>query len=578
MGLINYPDSRTIWQRWEYFAETIPDSEAIIHWRAGEEPIRWTYKNLLNVANRFSKKLLESGIKPKDVCAIITKHNQNFYPLYMAIAGVGAIPSVLAFPTPRLHPEKFRQGLLGMSKYSGLDFILTQTEIEPLIKPLVESSESTVKKILLPYEWELNELNSEDEAELKKVRENINPEDSFLLQHSSGTTGLQKPVVLSNDALLKHVKQYGTALELDDKDRVVSWLPLYHDMGLIGAFHIPLASGIPSVQIDTFEWIIAPSLLFEAATKEKATICWLPNFAYNLMADKIREDELEGIDLSSFRLIINASEPIRAESHAKFINAFSKYNLNENSLSSLYGMAEATLAVTQNIPGKKPREIIVDRQKLSEGFFLLADENTNVTRTCVSSGVLIPDTQIKIVDENRNILKNPVIGEIAVKSISLFNGYKNNPEKTAEVLDKEGWYYSGDIGFIYENELYVIGRKKDIIIFAGKNLYPEDIEDAINQLPNVIHGRVVAFGEDDEELGTEVISIVAETNFSTEEELSKLKLEIIKAGMSIDVNIYNVYLVPPRWLIKSSSGKPARKTNKERIIARNDHKVWFKKN
>jgi len=567
-----------MWQRWEYFAKNNPEAEAIIHWRAGEEPFRWTYKNLVETANQFSIKLIQNGIKQKDVCAIILKHNPMFYPLYMAVAGIGAIPSVLAFPNPRLHPEKFRQGLAGMSKYSGLDVILTQNDIEPLIKPLVESPESTVRNMLLPFNWELEKLDVESEKKLEAIRDKMKPEDEFLLQHSSKTTGLQKPVVLSNDALLKHITQYGTALELDTKDKVVSWLPLYHDMGLIGAFHIPLASGIPSIQIDTFEWVLAPSLLFEASTSERATLCWLPNFAYNLLADKIREDEMEGMDLSSFRLIINASEPIRSESHEKFINAFTKYNLNENALSSLYGMAEVTLAVSQNIPGKKPKELIVDRQKLSSGIFQLANDNTTVKRTCVSSGVLIPGIELKFVDDNRNTITGNVVSEIAVKSIALFDGYKNNPEKTKEVLDDQHWYYTGDIGFMYDNEIYVIGRKKDIIIFAGKNLYPEDIEDAVNQIPEIIHGRIVAFGEENEELGTEVISVIAETNLSDEKDLHHLRLKIIKAGMSIDVNIYNVYLVPPRWLIKSSSGKPARKTNRERILEMNDPKVWYEKN
>jgi len=275
-------------------------------------------------------------------------------------------------------------------------------------------------------------------------------------------------------------------------------------------------------------------------------------------------------------MIINASEPIRSESHRKFTERFSKYNLKPNVLSTLYGMAEVTLALSQNPPNKPISELIVDRQKLAEGKLQLADNSTKVKRVCVSSGILIPDTELKIVDENRNELDGNSVGEIAVKSISLFDGYKNNPEKTKEVLF-DGWYYSGDIGFVYQNEIYVIGRKKDIIIFAGKNIYPEDIEDVINQVPNIIQGRVVAFGEENEELGTEVISIVAETNLTSGQEFHKLKLEIIKAGMSIDVNIYNVYLVPPRWLIKSSSGKPARKTNKERILAGNDKTIWFEK-
>jgi len=576
MSRIKYADSKTMWHRWAAIAEKFPEKEAIVHWVAGEEPVRWTYKNLIETANNFSAELYEHGIRPKDVCAIIMKHNPYFYPLYMGIVGVGAIPSVLAFPNPRLHPDKFKQGLSGMTKYSGLDVIITQTDLESTLKPFVESGESTIKKILFPLNWDFNKSMVDSFEKVKTIRENINPSDSFLLQHSSGTTGLQKPVVLSHKALLDHVTQYGTALELDDTDKVVSWLPLYHDMGLIGAFHLPLASGVTSIQIDTFEWILMPSLLFEAASKEKATMCWLPNFAYNLMADKIPDEELEGIDLSSFRMIINASEPIRAESHHKFIDKFSKYNLKPTALSTLYGMAEVTLALSQNPPNKPISELVVDRQKLAEGIFQIADESTKVKRVCVSSGILIPDTELKLVDENRNEISGNRVGEIAVRSISLFDGYKNNPDKTREVLEN-GWYYTGDIGFVYRNEIYVIGRKKDIIIFAGKNIYPEDIEDAVNQVPNIIQGRVVSFGEENEELGTEVISVVAETNLNSESELHKLRLEILKAGMSIDVNIYNVYLVPPRWLIKSSSGKPARKTNKERILAGNDKSVWFEK-
>ncbi|GAB4131183.1 MAG: hypothetical protein Fur0015_05010 [Ignavibacteriales bacterium] len=576
MMKIEYPHSKTMWNRWITIAEKFPKKEAIVHWIAGEEPVRWTYKNLIETANNFSIKLFEHGIRPNDVCAIIMKHNPYFYPLYLGIVGAGAIPSVLAYPNPRLHPDKFKQGLSGMSKYSGLDVVITQIDLEETLKPFIESGESTIRQILFPLEWNLKEHKAESLESVEKVREQISETDAFLLQHSSGTTGLQKPVVISHKALLDHISQYSSALELSHDDKVVSWLPLYHDMGLIGAFHLPLASGVTSIQIDTFEWILAPNLLFEVTSKEKATMCWLPNFAYNLMADKIREDEMENIDLSSFRMIINASEPIRAESHHKFLKAFEKYNLKPSALSTLYGMAEVTLALSQNPPGKKITELVVDRQKLAEGKLQLADESTKVKRVCVSSGILIPDTELKLVDENRNTISGDCVGEIAVKSIALFDGYKNNPEKTREVLE-DGWYYTGDIGFVYDNEVYVIGRKKDIIIFAGKNIYPEDIEDVINQVPDVIHGRIIAFGEDNESLGTETISVVAETNLTDEKELHRLKIEIIKAGMSIDVNIYNVYLVPPRWLIKSSSGKPARKTNKERILAGTDKSVWVEK-
>ena len=565
---------KTLWDRLQYFAETQPDKEAIIHWVAGEEPFRWTYGKLFEAANKFSIYFKKVGVKPGDVCAVIIRHNPYFYPLYLGISGAGALPAILAYPNPRLHPEKFRQGLAGMSQRSGLDWIFTEKDLEEIIRPFVETKESTVDDLYFPFEWNYEgEILQAEQEELDNLRSQVTENVPMLLQHSSGTTGLQKPVVLSHKAILDHVKCYGESLELAEDDIIVSWLPVYHDMGLIGAFINPLASGITTIQIDPFEWVIAPILLFEAASKEKATLTWLPNFAYNLLADKLPDDEMEGLSLDSFRMIINASEPIRSESQEKFYNRFSNYGLKKNVLSTLYGMAEVTLAFSQSKPGTIVKEVTVDRQKLSNGSVELADENA-VKRVCVSSGKVIGGCELKIVDESRKEVNNDSVGEIVVKSISMFDGYRNYPEKTAEVIDDEGWCYSGDIGFVYEDELYVIGRKKDIIIVAGKNIYPEDVEDAINKLKGVIPGRLIAFGEDDLELGTEQVSLVAETKLEKEEDLKALRMDILRAGMAIDVNIHGVYLVPPRWLIKSSSGKPSRKANKERIINKSDDKIW----
>ncbi|MEW6654599.1 MAG: hypothetical protein AB1394_14195, partial [Bacteroidota bacterium] len=153
--------------------------------------------------------------------------------------------------------------------------------------------------------------------------------------------------------------------------------------------------------------------------------------------------------------------------------------------------------------------------------------------------------------------------------------YRNYPEKTAEVFI-DGWFYTGDYGFKHNDEFFIIGRKKDIIIVAGKNIYPEDIENAVNHVEGVVPGRVIAFGEDDEAMGTEQVAVVAETKGETEEEKKNLRMAILRAGMSIDVNIHKVYLVPSRWLIKSSAGKPSRKANKERLISGNDPHVWSK--
>jgi fatty-acyl-CoA synthase len=564
----------TLWERWQYFAQTTPDKEAIIHYRAADEPVRWTYAALLETANKFSLYLKNIGVKKGDVCAIIIRHNPYFYPFYLGITGIGALPSVLAYPNPRLHPEKFRQGLTGMAQRSGLDWIFTETELEDLILPFVEDKETTVNELFFPLEWNFHkEIDKESLQELNFIRAGIKENEPMLLQHSSGTTGLQKPVVLSHSAILSHVENYGKSIELSENDKIVSWLPLYHDMGLIAAYHLALASGVTSIQIDPFEWVLAPILLFMAASEEKATLTWLPNFAYNLMASKLSDEEMEDITLESLRMIVNCSEPVRAESHKKFFERFNEFGLNENALGAMYAMAETTLTVTQTEPGKRAAEISIDRESLSSGKVVISNDETK-NRVCVSSGNIIEECEIKIVDNNRDEVDGDGSGEIAVKSISMFSGYRNYPEKTAEVLDDEGWYYTGDIGFLYNDELYVIGRKKDVIIVAGNNVYPEDVEDVVGKVENVLPGRVIAFGEDDTELGTEQISIVAETNFETEEELKKLRLDILRAGMSVNINIHQVYLAPARWLIKSSSGKPSRKANRERIKNKNDEQVW----
>lgn len=552
-----------IWNKWKENSLHKTINDAIIFWREEGVFTRWSFDGLLKKADFYSNYFYELGIRKGDVCAIILRHHPEFYPIYIGIAGNGALPAVLAYPNPRLHPDKFRQGIIGMSARSGLDYIITDRELDEKIRPLISDKQTTIKDIIFPLEFDIN--NPPDNQNiLENIRNNIRPEDPFLLQHSSGTTGLQKPVVLSNKAVLDHIQNYGKAINLSEDDKVVSWLPLYHDMGLIAAFHLPLLYGIPSVQIDPFEWVLAPHILIEAISKEKGTLTWLPNFAYNVLADKVHDDWISDFSLNTVRMVINCSEPIRHHSHEKFLLKYKKYGLKERSLSTCYAMAETTFAVTQNPPIQPIKTLIVNRDKLANGEIEFTNDCSKA-RICVSSGKLIDGCKVKIVDDNRNEVTSGQVGEIAIKSVSMFDGYRNYPEKTAEVL-KDGWYYSGDYGFVYDDELFVIGRKKDIIIVAGKNIYPEDIEDMVGRIENVLPGRVIAFGEEDNELGTEVISVIAETNLIDEND-KKLLINKIKAeGMAVDISIKNVYLVPPRWLIKSSAGKPSRSANKQRIL------------
>jgi acyl-CoA synthetase (AMP-forming)/AMP-acid ligase II len=556
-----FPDGKErVSDCWHSIAERAPHREAVVHYIAGEEPYRWTWGEILRVSSLYARALKDHGIRRGDICAIIIRHHKDFYPIYMGISALGALPAVLAYPNSRLHPDKFRQGLEGMVRRSGLDYILTEKDLGPVVNPMVSGTGSTIRGVLYPLEWSLEGEAAESFPSIKGG----GGDAPCLLQHSSGTTGLQKAVILTHRAVLEHVRQYGRAIDIREDDKVVSWLPLYHDMGLIAAFYLPLTLGIPLVQLDPFEWVSAPVILLEAISREKGTLAWLPNFAYNLMADRIREEDIDGIRLDSLRLLVNCSEPVRAESHEKFLRRYASFGFRKEALAACYAMAETTFAATQTPLGQTAKHIIVAREDLSAGIARIARPG-EIERDCVSSGIPISGCELKVLDDDENTLPENRVGEIVIRSVSLFNGYHNNPEKTKEVL-KDGWYFSGDYGFLHAGEYYIIGRKKDIIILAGKNIYPEDIEDVVGQVEAVLPGRVVAFGIEDDSTGTERICVVAESQVQGEAERKKLRMEIVLAGMGIDVTISDVYLAPPRWLIKSSAGKPARKANMERAM------------
>ena len=563
---ISKNEFKLVWDAWEDHSQKNPQGEAIIHWDVIVGSYRWTYGSLWESALKVADYLIKNGVAKGDICALMIRHNMYFYPIYMGVSLMGAIPAVLAHPNARLHPDKFINGLVGMAQKSGLDWILTEHELGPVIKPVVTGLKVSIKGIFYVFEclkdWQSGEI---DFSSIKKSRSGIDENMPFLLQHSSGTTGLQKAVVLSHRAVLEHVKRYSEAIRLCEKDKIVSWLPLYHDMGLIAAFHLPLIYGIPSVLIDPLQWVIAPRIFFYAISDEKCTLTWLPNFAYNLMANRVSDRDMENIRLDSMRMFINCSEVVRAQSHDIFLRRFHKYGVKKQSLAACYAMAETTFAVTQTTPGIEASLVFVSRDALSRQMVEI-EANENLAKICVSSGKPISGCTLKITDENGKELPEDRIGRVIINSVSLFDGYRNDCERTRHVL-KDGWYLSGDLGFCHGGEYFIIGREDDVIIMAGNNIYPEDIEDAANKVSGVIPGRVIAFAVDNEQSGTQDICVVAETAIVNESKREALKLALMQAGMSIDVTISQIYLVPPRWLIKSSAGKPSRRANKERILS-----------
>jgi acyl-CoA synthetase (AMP-forming)/AMP-acid ligase II len=392
------------------------------------------------------------------------------------------------------------------------------------------------------------------------------PEDIVLLQHSSGTTGLQKGVALSHQAVFNQLDTYSRTLAMTGDDVVVSWLPLYHDMGLIAGFLMPILYGVHLVLMSPFDWVRAPYKLMQSVSQYKGTLSWLPNFAYNFCAHKIRDRHLEGVDLSTWRAIINCSEPVRYESHKAFYEKFKTNGLRDGVLQASYAMAENVFAVTQSMVGSSPKTERIDREAFRQEN-VVRESNAEEAMTVMSSGKPLPNVQIKIVDEKGNPLPEKMVGEIALKSNCMLTGYYNRPDATEKAF-ADGWYLTGDYGFVWDGEVFVSGRKKDMIIVGGKNVYPQDIEVLTYEVPGVHAGRSVAFGMFDEKEGTEEVVVIAETDSENEAEQEKIA-DAIRQHVTKNsaIALRYVKVVGPKWIVKTSSGKTARSANKEKFLA-----------
>jgi acyl-CoA synthetase (AMP-forming)/AMP-acid ligase II len=407
----------------------------------------------------------------------------------------------------------------------------------------------------------------EAKRESKRVRHSAqDASEVAFLQHSSGTTGLQKGVALSHEAVLNQVASYSEAIALNDEDVIVSWLPLYHDMGLIAGFILPLVQGVPLVMMSPFDWVAHPALLLHAIHDYRGTLCWLPNFAFNHCARRIRQRDSEGLSLASMRMFINCSEPVRDESHQMFLDRFAANGVTAEMLAVSYAMAENTFAVTQTPIGQAARSDVVDRIELEQNRIAQPVERDHPNAQIrVSCGPAIANTAAKIIDEAGNTLPDRQVGQVAVQSDCMLSEYYKRPDLQPF---QDGWYRTGDMGYKADGEVYIVGRLKDLIINAGKNIYPQDLEAIVNTVPGVYPGRAVVFGVADEREGTELIGVVAEVTTDDAQErqhiAAQIRNTVAKQSM---VTVTYVHLVGERWLIKTSSGKIARAANREKWLA-----------
>jgi acyl-CoA synthetase (AMP-forming)/AMP-acid ligase II len=533
------------------------DAPAIIFIATDAKPVVVSRADFQQRARAYAAGLQALGVKTEDL--VIIAHTQNLESIYAFWGAllIGAIPSMFPTLTEKLDPQVYMRNMNELVARSGVRLIFTSDEFAPVMAdtadcPVIGSTE-------------LAHLAA-DNGSTKLNRQHVpQPEAIAFLQHSSGTTGLQKGVALSHGAVLNQLANYARAIDLHPNDVIVSWLPLYHDMGLIAGFMMPLVQGIPLILMSPFDWVKHPAILFRAIHDYRGTLTWLPNFAYNHLARRVRSRDMDIVRLDSMRMFINCSEPVRHDSHQLFLKRFGDAGVQQEMLAVSYAMAENTFAVTQTPPGQPPHLDVVDPSALEgTGRAIPATDEENA-RVLVSCGPTIPNTCAKVVDARGQTLPERHVGEIAIRSDCMLTGYYKRPDLNPFI---NGWYLTGDMGYIADDEVYIVGRKKDLIINAGKNVYPQDIEAIINEVPGVHPGRAVVFGVPDEREGTELVAVVAEVDTEDTAERKQITRAIRQAvAQKSTITVSYVTLVGPKWLIKTSSGKIARAANREKWLA-----------
>jgi acyl-CoA synthetase (AMP-forming)/AMP-acid ligase II len=535
-----------------------PTASAIIVQRAGQDDLTLSRADLWAGAEPWAAVL--AGARGR-VVLLILEHGPALPLAFWGALRAGAIPSILPFLTEKLDPGKYRRDLSALLAVIGPAAIVTYAGFADEVRSAVAGSDVRV--------W-LAEADGRPQGDDARARAGAgavaasapDPDAIALLQHSSGTTGLQKGIALSHAAIHRQLTAYTQTLQVRADDVVVSWLPLYHDMGLIAGFLLPLLSGIPLVWSSPFDWVRAPHRLLQSVSHYRGTLSWLPNFAYNFLAQKVRERDLEGLTLSRWRAVINCSEPTRVDSQAQFLARYQPYGLRPEALATCYAMAENVFAVSQTPLAQVARIDHVDAVAFRDRHRAVPGTDLAL----LSAGRPLPNVEVRVLAEDRTPLAEREVGEIALRSDCMLSGFYNRPELGAEVFH-QGWYLTGDLGYLAEGELFVTGRKKDLIIVGGKNVYPGDLEALAGGLEGVIPGRVVAFGIPDERAGTEEAVVIAESEL-TDLDARRALADTIRAAVTrgSDIALRRVEIMPPRWLLKTSSGKIARGANREKLL------------
>ncbi|MBX7527786.1 fatty acyl-AMP ligase [Qipengyuania vesicularis] len=507
----------------------------------------YPYSEMRADALQLAYKLNASGIGKDDRIALVAETSPEFAAMFCACVYAGAWPVPLPLPTTFGGKESYIDQLSVQLQSSDPKMLLYPSDIAEMAKAAAD------KQGCEGITWEDFAARDGEECELPEAK----PDDISYLQYSSGSTRFPTGVAVTHEALLHNLRGHAMATDIGPNDRVVSWLPWYHDMGLVGCFLSLIANQVSADLIRTEHFARRPLAWLDLISRNQGnSLSYSPTFGYDICARRISSQShvSERFDLSRWRTAGNGADMIRPDVMQNFVNAFAEAGFKASAFTPSYGLAEATLAVTVMPPGEGIRVELVEEERLSGRPRDISKPARY--RAIVNCGKALPGMEVEIRGESGDARGDHQIGKVWCRGKSVMHSYFRNEEATNECL-VDGWLDTGDMGYLADGYLFIVGRAKDMIIINGKNLWPQDIEWAVEQLPGFNHGDIAAFSVDTPD-GEEAPAVLVHCRVSEPEERLKLRDQIADKVRGVTGMSCVVELVPPRTLPRTSSGKLSR--------------------
>jgi len=526
---------------------THPDRAHIKFYQDEDQGEVITYKQLKQEAEKVAIGLQQKHVEPGQTVALMLPTGPEYFYSFFGILLAGAVP-VPIYPPVRMNQlEDHLIRHAAILKNALVTVLITVPEAKRVAQ-LLKSQVDTLNHVSTLSDLTSKPGNYQTPA--------IGPDAIAFIQYTSGSTGNPKGVVLTHQNLIANIRAFGEAAKVTAKDIVVSWLPLYHDMGLIGTWFGSLYHSSLFISMSPLSFLSRPRRWLWAIHHYKATITAAPNFAYELCVRRIQDADIKGLDLSSLRAVANGAEPISPDTIQRFYERFSHYGFRWEAMLPVYGLAESSVGLAFPPLGRGPLIDRIDREDfVRSGEAQPAEKDDPTALRFVACGRPLRRHEIKIVGPTGTELPDRREGKLLFRGPSSTTGYFRNPEATKKLFSGE-WLNSGDLAYIAGGDVYITGRSKDVIIHAGRNIYPHELEEAVGDLEGIRKGCVAVFGSADPKTGTERLVVLAETRETDPKVFERLHGQINTSSSNLlGTPPDEVILAPPHSVLKTSSGK-----------------------